>query len=445
MKKKWSKFGKRWARISFVYQLCVCILVTILFMLTRPHLDHMERKWGMVDTWGGKLVHSVVVVKVAIEMIMGIVEFSTLLKINRLHQDEILKQCSDAKEHINGQSSKTRSYVHTAISVYFERSISLPREFRNLESKDSTYSYVTGLFHVIGYLSNICFIIAQGAAFFSGIHAARFLLISMIFIMFCEYVQLLLWLQTWSQVGRFISAVWNILQKDFIGFAIVFLIEQLVFCICFLLLAEEDDADHHWWRTFFIFYELSVGTGEWFKDKFDSIETLVESDSFVWDPDYTADDDFLEMDPCRKALLYIMYMIHICITLVILMNLLIAIMSETATSVAKEMHKLEKSLKLSSISLVSRRLRALTTVAHFFGFRRMWFGHADNTIAGATVKDYDLFEGRLAIKEKTASEIQKRIKKEYHIDHSFQMKDYFDNMRWWTVFEHERTDQGEDS
>lgn len=112
-------------------------------MLTRPHLDHMERKWGIVDTWGGKLVHIVVIFKVAIEMILEIVEFLTLLKINRAHQDEILKQ-------IKGQSSETRSSVCATISVYFERSISLPREFRNLESKDRTYSYVTGLFHVIG-------------------------------------------------------------------------------------------------------------------------------------------------------------------------------------------------------------------------------------------------------------------------------------------------------
>jgi len=151
------------------------------------------------------------------------------------------------------------------------------------------------------------------------------------------------------------------------------------------------------------------------------------------------------MDPCRKALLYIMYMIHICITLVILMNLLIAIMSETATSVAKEMHRLEQSIKLSSISLVSRRLRALTRVAHFCRFRCMWFGHADHTIGGRTVKDYDLFEGRLVIKEETARKIQERTKEVYYIDRSIPMKEYYDKMRWQTVLEYEPTDQGEDS
>merc|ERR1719317_562951 len=132
-------------------------------------------------------------------------------------------------------------------SRYFEISISVPTEFQNMESKKKKHSYFTGLLTMISYLSNIGFIIAQVSFIFSGIVAARVLLITMIFIIICEYAQLFLWLQTWNQVGRFISAFVNILQKDLIGFAVVFLTVQLVFCICFILLSEEDNVSHNWW------------------------------------------------------------------------------------------------------------------------------------------------------------------------------------------------------
>merc|ERR1719233_853119 len=68
----------------------------------------------------------------------------------------------------------------------------------------------------------------------------------------------------------------------------------------------------------------------------------------------------------QRQVTYVLYIIYISITLVILMNLLIAVMSETAISLAKQMHNRELSLKLSSVSLVSRRLRALLAPAHLF-------------------------------------------------------------------------------
>jgi len=145
--------------------------------------------------------------------------------------------------------------------LYLERKLDIPNEFRNQESQKRVRASVAGFFYAIDLIANICFIIAQIAAMSNGIVAARFLLCSMIIILILEYIQLFVWLKTYPKVGRFISSVVNILKRDVIGFAIVFVIIQLVFSICFLLLVQEDDDSGEWWRIFFIFYELSVGTG----------------------------------------------------------------------------------------------------------------------------------------------------------------------------------------
>merc|ERR1719334_2021927 len=48
------------------------------------------------------------------------------------------------------------------------------------------------------------------------------------------------------------------------------------------------------------------------------------------------------------------------------MNLLIAVMTETSSSLTKQMKFWKLSLKLSSVALVSRRLRATATVVRVF-------------------------------------------------------------------------------
>jgi len=466
IKEKWSKFGKLWARLSFVYQLVFCGFLTYLFMLVRPHLDNMDRGWGMNYTPGGIFSYIVVLLKVGCDMICGMFEWWTLRNEYVAREREILQQrmineklrdnpfmklYTEEEEEINAQvSSEMKCSICTIVSLYFEKSISIPPEFHKMKSKKRKHSYVTELFTMISYLSNTGFIIAQVAFLLNGISAARVLLISMIFIMICEYAQLFLWLQTWSQVGRFISAFVNILRKDLIGFAIVFLIVQLVFSICFLLLSEEDNV-HNWWIAFFIFYELSIGTGEWFKENLDAIEKfVVYNDSVVCDPNYddTVDNDFLPIDPYRKAYLYFIYMIHICINLVILMNLLIAVMSETASSFAKELRRLEQSLKLSAVSLVSRRLRTYTSIAKIV-FRCKSFSDKcdDYTIGFATAEDSKLFAGRFPICDDTLFKVRQKSLEIFPQINSDRLstKEYFNKMRWWTVLEHEPMEYGGDT
>lgn len=176
-----------------------------------------------------------------------------------------IKQDSTIESTVDNQINTfetLRKSFRTMLCLYLERKlVVIPSEFHNQESRKRVRASVAGFFYAIDLIANICFIIAQVAAMSCGIVAARALLFSMIIIIILEYIQLFLWLKTYPKVGRFISSVVNILKRDVIGFAVVFVIIQLAFSICFLLLAQEDDAIGEWWRTFFIFYELSVGTG----------------------------------------------------------------------------------------------------------------------------------------------------------------------------------------
>jgi len=245
-------------------------------------------------------------------------------------------------------------------------------------------------------------------------------MMSIIFIFIFEYAQLLLWCQTHKKVGRFLSSVVNILSRDITGFAVVFVTVQVAFAFCFLLLEEVDDVSQRWSMAFFIFYELSVGTGEWYKARVDELEENVG------------------MDPFRKALLYLGYIIYISITLVILMNLLIAVMTETASSLRSQMRFRNTYLKLSSVALVSRRLRAAGTVAGWFGLGRCCF-HDRYTVGGETGKSIQILGGRPEIREQEAQIVRMSTwtRNSPEVDDVTKLMNYFYEMRYWSVLEHE--------
>jgi len=162
----------------------------------------------------------------------------------------------------------------------------------------------------------------------------------MIIILVIEYLQLFLWLQTKKKVGRFISAMVTIMYKDVKGFLVVLAVILLGFAACFIILMERSERMKNWISVSWIMYELSVGTGEYFKDEMDFI---------------VADDS---ADPYRRPVIILTYIGYITLMLVVIMNLLIAVMSQTADALSSEIHLREQRLKLSSISLTARRLRA---------------------------------------------------------------------------------------
>jgi len=448
MKEKWSKFGRTWAVVYFLNQLCFCILLTVLFWNTYPHLENLELQWGVITNFWEGILYILVFAKVVCQMIRSIVEMGTIVKDDFALQKEILTQKSVAQElrsHpsielSNSQIVRIDREIRAELksvaailksfrkmwSIYFENDLAIPLEFHNMQCKTRAHGSVTGFFNTISWVSNICFCVAQGAALSRGKMAARTLLISMIIIMICEYVLLFLWLQAHRKIGRFLLSVVIILETDIFGFAVVFMVVQLVFTICFLFLSEEGDIIHNWSRAFFLWYELSVGSGEWFKEKLDAIEIYGEVD-FI--------------DPYRRALLYFTYLLYISITLVIFMNLLIAIMSETAFTLTQQMELLGKNLKLSSVSLISRRFRAWSSIAHFFRCRTFCSSEMcrTNAIGGRTGKSTKIIE-RLKIcaaKSSTVRNCTHIFEPVKHYDDEISLHDYFSQMHYWTVLEHE--------
>jgi len=457
MKAKWNRFGKRWIKIFSFIQFVFCIATTVLFIQAYPQLDNLERPWGRraIDQGWQKLLWGLVLIKAVYETLTMIIEMATLYRANLALEGEILRQkiesehqkkAIDYEYELKGKSKsslRSISNVYEEVhrqqqsgnccqrigrykksfgimwSIYFETDLGhVPAEFQNQTSKKRAHTSVAGFFCVLSWISNVGFIVGQWASLMESRPAAHALLVAMICIIVCEYVQLFLWFQTYKQIGRFIFSVVNILYRDVLGFAVVFFVILISFSACFLLLGEYAEVDYIWLRVIYIIFELSVGTGEWFKGKVDSFE-----------------EQSPEMDPWRKGLVYVVYSVYITIVLVILMNLLIAVMSETAISLAKQMDTREFTLKLSSVSVVSRRLRAALNVAHFF-CRVPDSGYTDG---GRSGDDMKILEGRLNFREDEVA----RISKIYDRD-TVNLRDYYTDMRYWAVLEHEAIDEDKD-
>merc|ERR1719334_1803203 len=109
-------------------------------------------------------------------------------------------------------------------------------------------------------------------------------------------------------------------------------------------------------------------------------------------------------------MMYCLYIFYISISLIILMNLLIAVMSETAISLAKQMHNRELSLKLSSVSLVSRRLRAIIATGRCLYCLRDTEWLNGYTIGGRSGKEMEILNGRLVIDKENVSKVKESIR-----------------------------------
>jgi len=246
---------------------------------------------------------------------------------------------------------------------------------------------------VVSWLSNIAFIIAQIAVIFPTRSTARGLIYAMVIILISEYLQLFFWLQT-TQVGRFISAMVTIINKDIKGFMVVLVVIHLAFTACFHILMAKTKTVERWPAISWIIYELSVGTGEFFKEEMASI--LKESE-----------DGYL------KTLIYLTYIAYISLMLLVIMNLVIAVMSETTDNISLEMKSREKLLKLSSISLIARRLSAARVLTC-----NLCLCKQNYTIGGETGEEVKLFGLN-------------------NMNHSKDLKEYYNKMYYFCALEEE--------
>jgi hypothetical protein len=256
MKEKWKRFGRDWVIIFSVLQLLFCIALTLLFIQCYPKPREMKLDWGRaaIDKWWQKALWFIVMIKASLEIVCMVIEMGTLWRANFALQGEILRQrklseiqqtkTNSEKIGNRNESEKSCGMVRrlwrsfkVMCCIYFELDLTtLPPEFYNNESKKRAHTSVAGFFGTLSWISNLGFFVAQLTALLKSEMAAKVLLVMMICILICEYVQLFVWFQTYSQVGRFITSVVNILRKDVVGFLVVFLIILLSFSVCFLLL-----------------------------------------------------------------------------------------------------------------------------------------------------------------------------------------------------------------
>jgi len=292
-------------------------------------------------------------------------------------------------------------------SLYFEQRLpKIPKYWFNNKVR-KRHSSVAGFFLYINWLCNIGIMLAQICAIYESKTSARILLWVMVVILVMEYLLLFLWLQTFKLVARFIAAMVTIIYKDVKGFLLVFIVILTAFVACFVIIME-NDGKNLWGQImdiFWMIYELSVGTGEFF----------AEDIGDVWS----------DTDGYLRTLVYVTYILYLTLMLVLIMNLLIAVMSGTVDLLSSDMNARQMSLKLSSISLISRKLRALSFLTCD------WFS-STRIIAGQSGEDM-----KLQIRDhahKRIRTMQESLKSEFRLkllesgNKQHELKDYYNSM-----------------
>jgi len=429
MEDKWASFGKKWTWIFGIIQLLFIFSLTVLFLCTHPNLSNLETPWGreaMTSNWLWAC-YIFVLVKAVWEILTMWTEMVIIFLNNLKLQKYILQQKLESQkqtretERRNGIKVQLMSYRETCLTnysgmstdetivemfaseswcetvtrywlsvkcmkaLYFEHVLpDVPLVFQNPSRQQRDYnSSVAGFFLTTSWLSNVGFLAGQVMVMYSTRDIARALIYLMIFILVLEYLQLFLWLQTSHQVGRFISAMVTIIYKDVRGFLVVLVVILVGFTACFIILMKKSESIEDWVSVIWLIYELSVGTGEFLKDEMD----FIDNESFV--------------DPYRRALILVTYVVYITLMLLVLMNLLIAVMSQTADALSSEMQFREKRLKLSSISLITRRLYSTWRMLSFGCCKRIPTegGESGNCIKLSALDDMTESEESLKLKD----------------------------------------------
>jgi len=456
MVNKWNAFGRMYTKIFCLIQLSYAIILTIFFYNVRPHLQELSIPWGKkaVNSAFVYFLYFVVLVKATLEIVLMLIEMFRIfwqnmelqkrtvwqkidsscqylqtLRNNKIDEDtvkenlpsivnvssELMISRSSTQERVNRKYAeesccqKLRRYrlsLSWMRSLYFEQRLpKIPKHWLNNKIR-KRHSSVAGFFLYISWLSNIGIMLAQICGIHESETSARILLWVMVVILVIEYLRLFLWLQTFKLVGRFIAAMVTIIYKDVKGFLIVFMVILTAFVACFIIIVEHDGTNL-WGKIMQIFwfiYELSVGTGEFLAEEM---------------------GDFKDTDVYLRTLVYVTYMLYLTLMLVLIMNLLIAVMSGTVDLLSSDMNARQMSLKLSSISLISRKLRALSFLTC------NWFSSA-RIIAGQPGEGM-----KLQIREdahKRIRTMQESLKSEFRLkllesgNKQHELKDYYDSM-----------------
>jgi len=375
LRQKWTIYGLTWTRVLCIYQGVFVLALTFLFFNCHPDLEDFEADLEDSDTkepskWGRMAINTgweytcywFVLIKVIDDIVSMVTEMLILFFNNWNRQKKYQKMNEKvklggismnevSKDASLSQSKRCWTSFRIMWSLYFETSLHhVPEIIKKVRRKKRDHSSVAGFFLYSRLFSNVAFCVAQLLVLWDSKGTARAFTYLMAPILLIEYLQLLLWLQTNRQVGRFIAAMVTILSKDVMGFMVVLLVIILAYAACFIVLLERSKTEEKWAYLCWMIYELTAGTGEFFKEELDIIVEI--------DDDSSDEGGRNSIDKYRRTLILITYASYLFLMVVVIMNLLIAVMSQTTESMRAEMPFREKQLKLSSVSLVGRKLRA---------------------------------------------------------------------------------------
>lgn len=287
---KWQSYGQKIFILWFVLHIIYCILLTMTCLEYSFDDELIIMMSTSIPIWI-KCTLFIICCKVLVMTIMELFEFQALIG-----------------EH----GWKRAWHIYVASSILS----------------------VTGLFKLIAWCANISSLFAIVCIFilpqYDGIH--HLLRGLMAFMLLCEWLHTLMFLQAFMSTGRLVVTISKILSKDVSRFVFIYGIILCAFSSSLSLITTPMENDSNWTHSMFILFELSLGMGN----------------SNYFGKDIS--------NPFKLALTQILYTIFLLLSVVLLFNLLIAIMTETTEEVRQQATEQYMLQWASTVLLIERRV-----------------------------------------------------------------------------------------
>merc|ERR1719419_440050 len=177
-----------------------------------------------------------------------------------------------------------------------------------IPKRHGTVMSISGIFKMIVWLRNTITLCATLSFSIKTRRALHFALVFYLFAIILAFLGLLEYFQLEKHAGRFVIMVLKILIRDVSVFLLVWMVILWGFAFSFTLIREDKDFNH----SFFFSLETSLSFGEFAN----------ESDSFYDTQLYDIMGRFI-------------YVLFVMFSVVLLLNLLIAVMAETTQAIGE--------------------------------------------------------------------------------------------------------------
>jgi len=352
---KWVKYGRKGVYFLLLLQVVFCLAMAVCFRFIFPDLYNLDKAWGVAAIHGSSRIIVAVFVfsKALLEIVIEVLELYGLRKIYgftfgfKVFVETPLGDRSrslDFMKAIVKLFSCCTSCAETSLSNETSKEDFLRYMKRfGAEMTEKEFPSTTGFFQKLRFISNaiilvIIFVLLigygdEGHNSTTDAHVLSCLLVGAVLM---EWVQIFMYLQNIHMISRFVASTVAMLLNDIIGFMGVLAVILLSFS-CALSLVW----DVPWLSVMFPVFELGIGNGDFFMDF----------------KDENIDD---ELDEWKKYLTYFLFIGWILIMIMLMLNLLIAVMSETAINMLGETFEYrQRIMGASTILMVERRLITL--------------------------------------------------------------------------------------